>query len=99
MRKARSRSRAKLSDRDRKTAPTALKAISDSSDAAFAMHQQHGDILSVLDKLRATRKARGGVGAPLVVPAHLRDAAEGKPGIIITDVDLSKDAHKGRTQG
>lgn len=46
------------------------------------------ETLSVLDVLRKTRKARGGVGAPLDVPAHLRGAADGKPSIIITDEDL-----------
>lgn len=42
---------------------------------------------SQLDILRSTRKSRGGVGAPLEVPGHLRDAAEGR-GVIITDADL-----------
>jgi len=94
MGRARSRSRAKLSDRDKKTAPTALKAVAGISDAAAVMHEQHGQILSVLDKLRATRKARGGVGAPLIVPVHLQGAADGKPSIIITDEELNKDRSK-----
>lgn len=49
---------------------------------------QQGETLSVLDMLRKTRKSRGGVGAPLVVPPHLRDAAKGE-GIVITDADLT----------
>lgn len=44
----------------------------------------------VLDALRRTRKARGGVGEPLQVPAHLKSAAEGT-GIIITDADINRD--------
>lgn len=41
-----------------------------------------------LDVLRSTRRSRGGVGAPLQVPGHLQDAAEGR-GIIVTDADLN----------
>lgn len=49
-----------------------------------AKRAEFDDTKSILDKLRATRKARGGVGAPLQVPNHLRpDTA-----IIITDADL-----------
>lgn len=49
--------------------------------------REQGETLSVLDALRRTRKARGGVGAPLQVPAHLKDASKGT-GIIITDEDV-----------
>ena len=51
-----------------------------------------GAALFVLDELRRTRRSRGGVGEPLKIPAHLRDAAEGKPSIIITDEDLNADS-------
>lgn len=44
-------------------------------------------MLHTLDALRRTRKQRGGVGAPLDVPASLKDAARGQ-GIVITDEDL-----------
>lgn len=44
----------------------------------------HGTTLSVLDALRRSRKSRGGVGAPLEVPGHLRPNTE----IVITDKDL-----------
>lgn len=49
--------------------------------------REQSETLSVLDVLRRTRKARGGTGAPLAVPADLRDAADGK-GVVITDADL-----------
>lgn len=49
-----------------------------------AKRAEFDDTLSILDKLRATRKARGGVGAPLQVPLHLRAGTE----IVITDADL-----------
>ena len=55
-------------------------------------HKDHGTTLKVLDELRRTRRSRGGVGEPLKIPAHLRDAAEGKPSIIITDEDLNADS-------
>lgn len=58
------------------------------SGAAMDLHNRHGETLSVLDKLRATRKSRGGTGAPLQVPGHLKGAAEGV-GIVITDADLN----------
>ena len=54
---------------------------------------EQSEVLSLLDQLRRTRKDRGGVGAPLQVPAHLRDAAEGQ-GIIITDADLTIGSNK-----
>lgn len=50
--------------------------------------KEQGVTLSVLDALRRSRKDRGGVGAPLEIPANLRDAAAGQ-GIIITDADLA----------
>lgn len=50
--------------------------------------QDQNETKSVLDHLRKTRKARGGVGAPLIVPAHLQDASMGQ-GIVITDADLA----------
>lgn len=49
--------------------------------------REFGETNSVLDQLRRTRKSRGGVGAPLQVPTHLKDAAQGQ-GIVITDADL-----------
>lgn len=45
---------------------------------------------SALDILRRTRRDRGGVGAPLQVPAHLKSAANGV-GIVVTDADLRND--------
>lgn len=48
------------------------------------LRRKQGETLSVLDELRRTRKARGGVGAPLNVPANLREGTE----IVITDADL-----------
>lgn len=50
--------------------------------------RQQGETLSVLDMLRKTRASRGGTGAPLEIPGHLKDAASGH-GIIITDADLN----------
>lgn len=44
--------------------------------------REQSEILSVLDALRKTRKARGGTGAPLEMPRHLQTA------IVITDADL-----------
>ena len=58
---------------------------------------EHDEILSKLDELRRTRKARGGVGAPLQVPFHLRDAAGGY-GIVVTDADLNPDIVKTREE-
>jgi len=55
---------------------------------AAELKKSQEETLSVLDALRRSRKARGGVGAPLQVPANLRDAAAGQ-GIIITDADLN----------
>lgn len=52
--------------------------------------RQFDETRSVLDVLRATRQARGGVGAPLIVPNHLRSAANGQ-GIVVTDADLRED--------
>lgn len=60
----------------------------DIKEAVNELAGRHGETLSVLDKLRATRKSRGGTGAPLQVPGHLKDAAEGI-GIVITDADLN----------
>ena len=56
--------------------------------ASEELRKEQGTTLSVLDVLRRSRKERGGVGAPLVVPAHLADAAAGQ-GIVITDADLN----------
>lgn len=64
---------------------------------ASALRFQHDDIKKKLDELRRTRKARGGVGAPLQVPAHLRDAAAGI-GIVVTDADLDPRKTKTREQ-
>lgn len=41
---------------------------------------------STLDELRRTRRARGGTGAPLEIPRHLR--AVDSNAIIITDNDM-----------
>lgn len=51
-----------------------------------AKREEQGEILTVLDQLRRSRKSRGGVGK-LQVPIHLRDAAAGI-GIVVTDRDL-----------
>lgn len=61
---------------------------------AEQMRQQHGETLTVLDALRRSRKSRGGVGAPLQVPGHLRDAANGNPSIVVTDDDLKANSAK-----
>lgn len=53
--------------------------------------REHQETLGVLDALRRTRKARGGAGAPLQVPANLRNASNGV-GIVITDSDLDPNA-------
>ncbi len=45
--------------------------------------KEFGETLTVLESLRRSRKARGGVGAPLQVPARLAGAP-----LIITDADL-----------
>lgn len=42
--------------------------------------REQNETLAVLDVLRKTRAARGGVGAPLLIPAHL-----GGDKLIITD--------------
>lgn len=49
---------------------------------------EQGEVLSTLDKLRATRASRGGVGAPLSIPLHLK---EGANTIIITDATNAPD--------
>lgn len=49
-----------------------------------AKRAEQGEVLSTLDMLRRTRKARGGTGAPLQVPLHLQSSAA----IVITDADL-----------
>jgi hypothetical protein len=48
------------------------------------LQQRQGETLTVLEALRRSRKTRGGVGAPLQVPAHLQPAAA----IVVTDADL-----------
>jgi hypothetical protein len=47
--------------------------------------REQNETLAVLDVLRRTRKARGGVGAPLKVPAHLGGTDDGL--IVLTDPD------------
>lgn len=42
--------------------------------------KEQNETLTVLEALRKSRKARGGVGAPLIVPDDLKS-----PGIILTD--------------
>jgi hypothetical protein len=62
----------------------------------FLLEEQkkaHDETRKTLDELRRTRKTRGGVGAPLDVPFHLKDAARGM-GIIVTDADLNPDLQK-----
>lgn len=54
------------------------------------LKRKHGETLSVLDALRRSRKSRGGVGAPLQVPAHLRDGTQ----LVITDEQLKIDMSK-----
>lgn len=54
---------------------------------------EHNETRKTLEMLRKTRAARGGVGAPLTVPGHLRDAAAGQ-GVVITDADLSPNSRK-----
>jgi hypothetical protein len=49
----------------------------------FEKVKEQQETLTVLEMLRRTRKSRGGVGAPLQVPAHLA----GGP-MIVTDADL-----------
>lgn len=51
----------------------------------------HDSTNKILDELRRTRKARGGVGAPLEVPAHLRGVTDGSGLILVTDAELDKD--------
>lgn len=58
---------------------------------AASKAQEHKETLGVLDALRRSRKSRGGVGAPLQVPANLKNAANGQ-GIVITDADLDPNA-------
>jgi hypothetical protein len=60
---------------------------------ALYLQEQQDETRKVLDYLRKTRKSRGGTGAPLEIPPHLRDASEGA-GIVITDADLQLGAVK-----
>lgn len=46
------------------------------------LKKEHDSARKLLDELRRSRKARGGVGAPLDVPAHLSEARQT---IILTD--------------
>lgn len=69
------------------------KIAAEGSALAF----EHNETRKTLEMLRKTRAARGGVGAPLKVPGHLRDAAAGQ-GIVITDADLNPNKPKGREQ-
>lgn len=85
---------AKLSDRDKARMTTIAKVEATLPENEAILHTAHGNILSTLDKLRATRKMRGGTGAPLIVPGHLAGAAAGKPSIIITDAELKEGASK-----
>lgn len=47
--------------------------------------QEQGQTLSVLDALRKTRKQRGGVGEPLIIPRSLQLSSN----IIVTDAELN----------
>lgn len=58
---------------------------------AESKRREHQEVLGPLDALRRSRKTRGGTGAPLQVPANLKNAANGQ-GIIITDADLDPNA-------
>lgn len=49
--------------------------------------REQEETLTVLESLRRSRKSRGGVGAPLEVPANLKGAAKGM-GIVVTDADM-----------
>ena len=44
--------------------------------AGSVLGERHESTLKQLDHLRKTRAARGGVGAPLIVPAHLQSEPE-----------------------
>ena len=83
----------------RKVDPEEQRQVLDAQmAAAMTEHkrEEFNETRSLLDQLRRTRAARGGVGAPLQVPLHLRDAAAGM-GIVVTDADLDPDA-KPRTR-
>lgn len=54
------------------------------------LKRRQGEQMSVLDALRRSRKSRGGVGAPLSIPVHLRDGSQ----IVITDDALKIDQSK-----
>ncbi len=84
---AKRRQAGRVSDRDRKRMTKQQVATREISPNMADLMVRQGETLSILDKLRATRKMRGGVGPPLVVPGHLHDAAAGKPAIIITDAE------------
>lgn len=80
----------RVSDNDRAKMSNLQIASREVEPNMAEMYERHGDTLSLLDKLRATRKARGGSGAPLLVPAHLRDiASDDAKGVVITDEDLT----------
>lgn len=88
----------RVSDSDREKLATAQIHAAEIEASMADLKGRHNDTMGVLDELRRTRKSRGGVGAPLIVPGSLSTAAEGKPSIIITDAELDKDSHRGRTQ-
>lgn len=67
-------------DRKAVTDPDALRKMLGSE-----LDAQHGEIRHTLDVLRRTRKARGGVGAPLQVPPTLGAQSL----IVVTDADLN----------
>jgi len=62
-----------------------------------ALGYEHNEVRKILDMLRKSRAARGGVGAPLKAPAHLRDAAAGI-GVVITDADLNPNKPEGKVE-
>lgn len=62
----------------------ALERAQMAAALTVAKQAEQDEVKLTLDRLRATRKARGGVGAPLQVPIHLQSSAA----IVITDADL-----------
>jgi hypothetical protein len=50
---------------------------------------EQNETRAILDTLRRTRKARGGVGAPLLVPAHL-----GGNAVVLTDPDTVEEMNE-----
>jgi hypothetical protein len=64
-----------------------MENLGPNPDLVLAKRIELDQTKSLLDRLRSIRKHSGGVGSPLLVPKHLKAAAEGH-GIVITDSDL-----------